>query len=135
MIRTELAMPHLREVDEAPRDGSWKIACRCGWAESELVRDHDSVTSIHAALEKRFRHHLPLAERQIALLVDRRPARFPNEEGEYPAIGNFIMPEGVPTVLAGWYESEGIYYGRTPSGQQFPIWEIRTEDGRVFKAE
>jgi len=123
---------HQRNHDIAPRGIRWRAGCRCGW---EKVIDYSrckSTDEAHAILESEFKAHIPPAELQTELLVDARPGPL-TEDDEETIMGTFIMPEGVATKLIMHWESEGLRYGKTACGRTFPIAEIRTQDGRVFK--
>lgn len=123
---------HERQIDFSPTGEDWRIGCKCGWEGATKMRDHEDLPSIEAALEQMFKQHLPIEERQVELLVDQRMIE---EDGNPVIRGIFIMPEGIQTMLTRWYENEGMAYGVIPSGQTFPIGEIRTNEGHVFKTD
>lgn len=61
-------------------------------------------------------------------------------ERQLPIRGNFVMPEGTPIHLHSTDERDGMYYGtfsleRDGPQQELPVGEIRTPDGRVWRAE
>lgn len=140
---------HLRRPHPSPVKGLWLLECDCGWRghtptakpSGQAVPYRDAEKELNAL----FLEHIPVDQRQTYLLIDQRPSqtlRNPGDEDaepEYLATGNYIMPEGKPCTLLGWWEDAGTYQGRA-KGFAFedpvlllPIGEIRTAGGRVFR--
>lgn len=128
------------------RKQGWRIRCDCGW--EAHISPHRGNTplggpEVAEALEKAFVGHLPASERRTYLLVDQR-------DGHQ---GNWLMPEGQPCQLVSHFEADGIRFARfmacdafenedgewllRPTGDTgiLPVGEVRTFDGRVFRAD
>ena len=118
------------------------MRCTCGW-KSGVELGVDGKPGVEKRMERDFVAHLP-AERQTGLFVDARPYQIgwikpPTDErdGE-PQIGIrgvWIMPEGVPTRITSWYESEEVRYGVIEDGRTLPVVELRLEDGRIIRLD
>jgi hypothetical protein len=128
------------------RNGRWKIRCDCGWEHDISPHRGNTVLQGHEIadlLETAFVGHLSASERHLYILVDQRPDH----------VGNWIMPEGSPCLLISHFESDGIRIARfmpaeVECGEDgsvakpkrgaepglLPVGEIRTADGKVFRA-
>lgn len=119
------------------RQGFWKIDCRCGWNGKISAMVIGNRTGANTELMRQFRLHLPDADLSAYLLVDQRPTAF--DENDNPiANGTFLMPEETPVDLIRHECDGGMYFGYIASGAgeaRLPIGEIRTHDGRIFRAE
>lgn len=126
---------HMRKVYPSPVAGKWRLECKCGWrGEIDAVKADGSAVEPKVRdpeLQRMFIEHLPPGARRLYVLVDRRPGHN----------GNWIMPEGVAVDLRSWtqdgkfYRGEVAEFGCDKQPINLPIGEIRTEEGRVFRAE
>lgn len=142
----EKATAHIRRPHPFPVQEHWRIDCDCGWS-GKLCRFEGPRELGRAEAEKRlnqlFIDHVPADRRQLYILVDQRPSREIEEDAEgnlfEPATGNFIMPEGKPCTLLGWWEENGLYRGKVRGFDlkdpvlELPIGEIRTAEGKVYR--
>lgn len=113
-------LDHKPDIKPAPKNGPQKWTCRCGWTTE--APDFDSA-------EKLYIDHIPENERRQCLLVDTYGKETADE------IIVLILPIGERTLLKSHYESDGLRYGIIDTGETLPIYEVRLNDGRIFKAE
>lgn len=120
---------HIRRPDLGPVSGKWHTACDCGWSASVPLLSTDGKTMnkplIEAQLEKVFVEHLPADQRRLYLLIDQRPG--------HEAV--WVMPLGEPAILESHGEEKGVRFGFINTGEEFPIGEIRTAEGQIFRIE
>jgi hypothetical protein len=160
---TSALCPHIRRNHVQPQDGDWIMDCDCGWrgkASAELPRDEAS-----ADLERQFIAHLRPEELRAYILCDvRRPEGWQTVADIIDAaartervaltvqeaqrrfhaqpqiVGNFVMPEALPVELVSSRYEDEVHFGtfRIDGGDELhelPIGEVRTPEGRVFRAE
>jgi hypothetical protein len=148
---------HIRRHRLHPEGSAWILDCDCGWrGRIPVAQRREDADS---ALEAQFVEHLKPEERQTYLLCDtRKPAcwrslaeiiaddHLPLDAAQQvfhaqpQIIGNFVMPEGLPVMLLASREEEGMHFGTFRIGtdgesRELPIGEVRTPEGRVFRAE
>lgn len=130
---TRPELRHRRIVDQRPRNGQWRIACSCGWDSSVGIASVVKGTDVEKLLEQAFKGHLTEPDKSQYLLVDQRMIKL-DSDGQPAAVGTFLMPEGAPVQLAGWFEADGEYWGRLADGRTLLVGEVRTAAGRVLRA-
>lgn len=116
---------HVRRLDPLPHQGEVRGACRCGWSKRVSLAAHGSFEAAKSEWERLYCEHLPVEECETHLLVN----QFPGQEE------TITLPLGRPVALESWQSFGGYHWGKLADGRELPIIEIRTADGRVFKAE
>lgn len=127
---------HRRVEYPSPIGENWKIGCSCGWNASLPTITYDLAKE----LDKLFVEHVPEAERRTYVRVDSRlipDPRDPDGESMTPA-GNWLMPEGIPCVFSRFWgdAQEGFFVSLIePVKGIFPVGEVFTHDGRIFRQD
>lgn len=162
-LTTSQTCPHIRRHRVRAEADCWILDCDCGWRGRTPLAGQPRADA-DEILERLFIGHLRPDERRAYILCDvRRPDSWRSlaeimEEAEAqdspislqeakrifhaqsPIIGNFVMPEGTPVLLLHSRYEDEIHYGtyRVPDTDEIdelPIGEVRTPEGRVFRAE
>lgn len=123
-------LAHQRIDYPAVSQGNWRIGCTCGWNGKLPAKD---PTKPWEDLDALFVAHVPAESLRTYVLVDQRASQADPEKPR----GNFLMPEGVPCLFDRHWEDDGLRWVHLvePVEGDFPVGEVRTENGRVFKAE
>lgn len=115
---------HRRVEYPTPIGETWKIGCTCGW-KAGLPQWTENLKE---ELDRMFVAHVPEGERRTYVRVDRQPGR----EGQW------LMPEGAPCALARfWGDAQSGFFVElvAPVSGIFPVGEVMTEDGRIFRMD
>lgn len=130
-------LKHRRIHHPTPSFDRWKIECSCGWSGFLSLRLGVGKTTGQFVdmLEQRYREHLPEDEKYAYVFVDARPW---GDAEENAIRGVWLMPAGEPCALEAIEGSEDEGHIATisePVHGKFPVGEVHTPEGRVFKVE